>query len=67
MMAPAGKDRFIRFCGLTCVGGSEQRGCNCTRPDDCLLKDDPEFDAYRGVARQVQLRVMKNVLSEDDE
>lgn len=40
-------DQFLKFCRLTCVGGSERGTCPCAGPTDCQMKDHPDFATWR--------------------
>lgn len=44
------KDKWRKYCALTCEGGSEKKGCTCISPFDCELRGDPEFTRKRTVA-----------------
>ena len=43
-------EKFLVYCGLTCMGGSERKTCPCTHPRDCEMRKHPEFEAQRVVA-----------------
>lgn len=51
-------ERFLTFCRLTCVGGSERGTCPCSGPTDCQMKTDPAFEAWRKNPRQQRLRCL---------
>ncbi len=42
--------RFRLYCGMTCVGGSENKGCACAGPAQCEMKGHPLYEAYRAEA-----------------
>ncbi len=46
-------------CGLLCDGGSESRGCSCDSPNDCPLRNKPEFEKYRTNFRTFWFTPMK--------
>jgi len=35
-----------KSCGLLCAGGSENRGCACSGPKDCLMRSHPFYEKY---------------------
>ncbi len=35
--------KWLTYCGMTCLGGSEQRECSCEGPLKCELRDHPDF------------------------
>lgn len=49
--------RFLTYCGLTCMGGSEAKQCPCEHPHDCEMRDHSQFDEYQIKARQRMFRV----------
>lgn len=47
--------RFLTYCAMTCVGGSERKECPCSYPGQCELQQHPQFaqarvDAIRRMA-----------------
>ena len=42
--------KFLVWCGLTCMGGSERKGCPCGHPSDCRMREHPDFEAQRQIA-----------------
>lgn len=46
----AGTMRFLSYCRMTCVGGSERGECPCTHPAVCELVDDPDYTTAREAA-----------------
>jgi hypothetical protein len=58
------KTKFLTWCGLTCMGGSERKGCPCTHPKDCQMRGHPDFQVRPtsgsgGAPRNEQHAVMK--------
>lgn len=56
------KDRFLRYCKLTCIGGSESGTCPCKHPKECNFQKDPEFDKARTEAKERMWQYFKNKL-----
>lgn len=50
------KAKFLVYCGLTCMGGSEKRECACEHPNDCEMRTHPEFEEYH---RQAGVRLFR--------
>lgn len=44
--------KFLVWCGLTCMGGSEKKQCPCVGPNDCQMRGHPQFEAQRRVATE---------------
>lgn len=43
-------EKWQHWCALTCMGGSEKKGCPCEHPDDCLMRFDPDFEEQKRAA-----------------
>ncbi len=61
--------KFLTYCKLTCVGGSEVGECPCPNPNACELVDDPDFAYERNQAikrlwSRVDTKAMHPVLRE---
>ena len=52
--------KFLVWCGLTCMGGSEQKQCPCAGPKDCRMREHPAFEAQRKAANERLWRCAKN-------
>jgi hypothetical protein len=52
--------KFLVWCGLTCMGGSERKQCECTHPQQCHMRAHPDFDAQRKVATERLCRCAVN-------
>lgn len=52
--------KFLQWCKLTCIGGSERGLCDCHSPAECKLREDPRFPKYRREAHQRQMRHLQN-------
>jgi hypothetical protein len=50
-------EKFGTWCGLTCLGGSEQRQCPCVHPRDCAMRGHPDFQTKHRAAGARLLRV----------
>lgn len=57
------KSRFLVYCKMTCLGGSEQGECPCRSPATCELQDDPAYEQARAEAKIRMLRYLKNGLN----
>ncbi len=58
------KIRFLTYCGLTCLGGSERKECPCTGPSQCEMRKEPgSVDARRG-AKDRTVRFIRNTAIE---
>lgn len=42
--------KFLVWCGLTCMGGSERKGCPCDHPRDCQMRRHVEFESQHRAA-----------------
>lgn len=38
------KTKFLQYCRMTCLGGSEQGRCLCLCPVECEMYQHPEFE-----------------------
>jgi hypothetical protein len=54
------KAKWLTYCGLTCMGGSERKECPCSGPRTCELRNHPEFDEARARANNQMLRHLRN-------
>ena len=54
------KAKWLTYCGLTCLGGSERKECPCDGPETCELLRDPEFQDARNQANNRMLRHLRN-------
>lgn len=63
-MIPKGeKTRFLQWCALTCMGGSERKQCPCACPRDCILaRTDPRFGYWRKRAAERMGRLIATLL-----
>jgi hypothetical protein len=52
-------ERFLVWCGLTCMGCSERKLCPCVHPMECEMRDHPRFEAYRQLATERLLRCVQ--------
>ena len=52
--------KFLVLCGLTCMGGSEKKGCPCTHPRDCAMREHPDFETQRRSAGERLMRCAMN-------
>lgn len=59
-------ERFLQYCRLTCLGGSERGTCPCEHPDGCEERGRPGFAAARQEARERMARFFTNSFDESD-
>jgi len=59
-------EKFGTWCGLTCLGGSEERQCLCDHPRDCAMRGHPEFQERHRQAGTRLLRVARNELQDPE-
>ena len=57
--------KFLVWCGLTCMAGSEQRQCPCVHPLECQMQDHPDFAAQRELATRRLARYARNLFEEE--
>jgi hypothetical protein len=62
---PTAED-FAQYCGLTCLGGSEQKKCPCLGPHECEMKGQPGFQAASDEARRRMIRHLMRGIEEDE-
>lgn len=43
--------RWLTYCGLTCLGGSDKRECMCSMPVECEMRKHPNFTHQRNEAK----------------
>jgi hypothetical protein len=56
--------KYVIYCKLTCLGGSERGMCPCESPADCEMKDQPGFQEARDEAARRVLRYVQGKLKE---
>ena len=52
--------KFLTWCGLTCLGGSEKKECSCECPDHCSMRGHPDFATQRRIAGERLARCAAN-------
>lgn len=57
-------EKWDRHCGMTCIGGSEAKGCDCRGPGECEMRNDPGYDGARFVARQRMADAVRRIVKE---
>ena len=45
-------------CKLTCEGGSEKGTCDCQTPNQCVMREHPNFAEYRAAVIRGSLKRM---------
>lgn len=45
-------DKFLDYCKMTCLEGSEKGLCECTTPNECLFQNHPDYKEAREKAKQ---------------
>ncbi len=58
-----GKRKWLEYCKLTCLGGSERGECGCKSPAECELREGGEFDEARQAAKLRMQRFLRNVIA----
>jgi hypothetical protein len=53
-------EKFLVWCGLTCMGGSARKACPCAGPTDCAMREHPDFETQRLVAVERLARCAAN-------
>lgn len=56
--------KFTSYCRMTCLGGSERGECECRRPAECQLSDNPHYEDARASAKARMIRYLLNAKDE---
>ncbi len=55
-------ERFLMYCKMTCVGGSEQGQCPCKHPNACEIQDDLDYAQAREDAKDRMWRHLEETV-----